>query len=255
MIKVLIVEDELLIQRGLLYKVDWLELGCLVVGCASDGNEGLEKIKQFHPDIVVTDVRMPFKDGLEMLSESKDLYGYEAIILSGYSEFDYAKSAIGIGVHDYLLKPIDMDEFEGTLEQLIVKIKNKAESDALEKSSALLTDLLNIQLESQKISNYVLEAIKYIKEHYHHKVVLSEVSDHLDISGVSLNARFKEETEYSFTEFLNRYRIMKAIEMLQNDRLLVYEVAEKIGFSEYKYFSQVFKKHVGMSPKQFVAEK
>lgn len=254
MIKVLIVEDEPLIQRGLLYKVNWLKYNCLVVGCANHGQEGYDKILQLRPDLVITDVRMPFMDGLAMLTLAKKTHDFEAVILSGFSEFDYAKEAISLGVHDYLLKPVNMEELEIAIEALTKKLHEKEKVKTLEKNMQVLEEILNIKMDDHKMTKYVLEGIEYIKENYGSKVTLKDVSDHLGISGVSLNMKFKEEVEYSFSEFLNRYRILKAIEMLRNDEYLVYEVAEKTGFSEYKYFSQVFKKHVGMSPKQFVSQ-
>ena len=78
--KVLLVEDEDIIRRGLLYAVDWLKEDCVVVGEAMDGIDGLKKIDTLRPDIVITDVKMPYLDGLGMLEQSRDR-GYEAIIL------------------------------------------------------------------------------------------------------------------------------------------------------------------------------
>ncbi|MDQ0253278.1 two-component system response regulator YesN [Evansella vedderi] len=251
--RVLIVEDELIIQKGLQFKVNWLKNDCIIVGCAENGEIGMEKIRELEPDIVLTDVRMPFKDGIEMLTESKKDFNYEAIILSGYSEFNYAKQAIRLGVHDYLLKPVDIKELERTLSKLVSKIEQRKVQENLKMNSLLYQDVLNININKETISNYVLEVIDYIKEHYHEKVTLKDVSDALHVSSVNLNSKFKDETSHSFNEFLTRYRIIKALEMLQNDKVLIYEVAEEVGFSDYKYFSQVFKKYIGMSPKQFLS--
>jgi two-component system response regulator YesN len=255
MYRVLIVEDEPIIQKGLQYKFNWLQSDCIVVGCADNGVTGIESIKTLQPDIVITDIRMPFKDGLGMLAESKHEYEYEAIILTGYGEFQYAKQAIQLGVHDYLLKPIDMKELERTLAKLVSKIREREQKESVERFSRVYQDVLNVNLDIEKTSHYVLEALDYVKRHYRQKITLKELCDELQVSAVVLNTKMKEETNYTFSDFLNRYRLIKALELLQNDKRLVYEVAEEVGFSEYKYFSQVFKKYIGMSPKQFLSEK
>jgi two-component system response regulator YesN len=69
---------------------------------------------------------------------------------------------------------------------------------------------------------------------------------------VYLNSKFKEETNYTFNDFLNRYRILKAVELLKEGDLLIYEIAEQVGFQDYKYFSQVFKKYIGQPPTEFL---
>ena len=98
MYKVLIVEDEDIIRKGLMFMVNWQQAGCVVAGEAADGLEGLEKIRETRPDIVIVDINMPVMDGLEMLEKSIQEYGYDAIIVSGYSEFEYARKAITLGV-------------------------------------------------------------------------------------------------------------------------------------------------------------
>lgn len=123
MYKILIVEDEDIIRKGLIFMMDWLKVNCVVAGEAADGEEGLKKIKEIRPDIVITDIKMPFKNGIQMLEESITLYGYEAIIISGYSEFEDVKKAITLNVTEYLLKPIDFIHLYQTIEKLTDKIE------------------------------------------------------------------------------------------------------------------------------------
>ena len=134
MYKVLIVEDEDIIRNGLAYMVDWPKLNCIVVGRAEDGIEGLAKIKELQPDIVITDVRMPFQDGIQMLKQSKAEHDYEAIIISGYSEFEYARQAISLSVSEYLLKPIDFDKLNAAMVKIIAKIQLKRQRHHEKKS-------------------------------------------------------------------------------------------------------------------------
>ena len=107
MIKVFLVEDEVVMRNGIKNNIPWEQEGFEFVGEASDGELAYPLIKREKPDILITDIRMPFMDGLELSRlVKKELPQIKIIILSGYNEFDYAKTAISIGVTDYLLKPI-----------------------------------------------------------------------------------------------------------------------------------------------------
>lgn len=122
MIKVFLVEDEIVIRRGIRNNVDWEAYGFELVGEAEDGERAYPMILRYEPDILLTDVKMPFMDGLELSRlVKKALPKTKIIILSGYDEFDYAKEAIKIGVSEYLLKPI-------TSVSLIDALKKAAES-------------------------------------------------------------------------------------------------------------------------------
>lgn len=109
--QVLIVDDETMIREGLRYVIDWKAYGFEIVGTAENGEIGLEKIEKLKPDVVIADIKMPGKNGLEMINAAleKDLSFY-SIILSGYSDFEYARQAIQLGAVNYLLKPVNEDE-------------------------------------------------------------------------------------------------------------------------------------------------
>lgn len=91
-----------IIRKGLVYGIPWGEMDCVVVGEAANGVEGAARIEELRPDIVPVDINMPVKDGLEMLQETIDRHHFSAVILSGYSSFDYARTAVHLGVTEYL---------------------------------------------------------------------------------------------------------------------------------------------------------
>lgn len=136
--KVLIVDDEAAIREGIPFVIDWESLGYQIIASAENGLVGLEKIREYQPDLVMLDIQMPAKTGLEMVKEAQEEgFHFHSIILSGYSDFEYAKQAIQLGTASYLLKPIDEDELLVILEELSKKVdQEEAEEEryaALEK--------------------------------------------------------------------------------------------------------------------------
>jgi len=109
-LRVFIVEDEEMIRKGLVHTINWAGMGCLVVGSAADGRSGLSSILQKRPDVVITDIRMPEMDGLEMLERALAVYSFRIILLTSYADFDYARRAISLRACDYLLKPLDEEK-------------------------------------------------------------------------------------------------------------------------------------------------
>ncbi|WP_159887616.1 response regulator [Paenibacillus puerhi] len=120
MFKVLLVDDEVFVRKGLQHLIDWEALGYTVVDEAENGEEALSIIESTNPDLVVTDIRMPVLDGLDLIRSVKDKQVHDPtfIIISGYHDFKYAQQALRYGVHDYILKPIDEMELQTTLCQL-----------------------------------------------------------------------------------------------------------------------------------------
>ncbi len=126
MLKVLIVDDEVRVCRLIQYLIDWEALSLHVLGYVNDGLTALTIIKEQSPDIIITDIRMPEYDGLKLIENARSLNSNaHFIIISGYSDFSYAQTAIKYGVDDYILKPIKEKELIQTLEKIIAKIDTK----------------------------------------------------------------------------------------------------------------------------------
>ncbi len=133
MIKVIIADDEPRICKLIEKLINWEELEMEVIKVASNGVEALEYIKEFNPDIVITDIRMPGYDGLEIIERTRKFnLDTEFIIISGYSEFEYAKKAINYKVNGYLLKPINKEELENALIEVKDNILKKKTYENLE---------------------------------------------------------------------------------------------------------------------------
>lgn len=124
MIKVLVVDDNELIRKSLIKRIDWEGLGLTCAGEAADGAQAYEKIKELHPSIVITDVRMPIADGFYTIDRCRaSCPEVQFIIISGYDDFPYVKKALQRDVVDYILKPIDTEELHSTLEKARERIR------------------------------------------------------------------------------------------------------------------------------------
>jgi len=151
MIKILLVEDEEIIREGLKNEIDWNSVGYEIAGTAKDGLQAMEVIEDIKPDLIITDVRMPFMDGLELIEKVKEIYPETFfIVISGHEEFEYAKKAIELGVTEYVLKPVALNHLVGTLEKIRTnisnRIRNKSETLYLKKKSLVNERLLKEQL-------------------------------------------------------------------------------------------------------------
>lgn len=261
MLKVLIVEDEEIIRRGLVYTIDWMSMDCMVVGAAEDGREGLAMLQENDVDIVIADIIMPNMTGIEMLEAARNLpvKPFNSIILTSYATFDYAHKALHLQVADYLLKPVDEDELRNTIKRIK---KGMEESKVYLKMIALnqkkeLEKLVDwdIYLNEDTLKNsYVTQALYKIRDHYHEKISIDSIAEELDVSASYLSRKFKEATEQTFLEILMRYRIQKAIGLLKKGTYRIYEVSDLTGFSDYKHFCMVFKKYTKTSPTEFVKQ-
>ena len=119
MLKVLIVDDEAVVRRGIVLGIDWASLGCAVVGEAANGEEGLAAAERYSPNLIITDVRMPHMDGIEMMRVLRERGSTaHVIVLTAYNDFDYARSALRFGAADYLLKPFRDQELVAAIERV-----------------------------------------------------------------------------------------------------------------------------------------
>ena len=237
--KVVIVEDEELVRRGIVLAVDWQSVDCAVVGEAADGVEGLEVIRRERPEIVVTDIKMPRMDGIEMLRQLREEgNGAAVILLTAYSDFTYAQAAVKLGAVDYLLKPFH----DGELEEAVRRLGERAGQTSAREAPEVPTGAK---------SRYVMEAMRYVSEHYGEPDMgIAQVAEFLGLSEGHLSHVFKRETGKTLGSYITEYRIGRARELLRDCRSKVYEVAEMVGYRDITYFSATFKRVTGVTPSE-----
>ena len=235
MITVYIADDEIWIVLGLKKKIQRSGLPFQVIGDSTDGLTAREEILKLRPDVVFTDIRMPMLDGVELMRDLRQAgLSTRIIVISGYAEFDYAQAAIRYGAVDYLLKPIEPEILRGLLEELQ---KEMEPGDTGEIAEISMTT-------AEKI-------LEELSERYTEDLTLADLGKkyHLGISNLSM--LIKNKLGFSFSEYITVRRMNKARELLADERLSVDEVAQKVGYHDYFYFTKVFKKTQGMSPSKY----
>lgn len=416
MLTMLIIDDEYLVRMCIKKTIEWDKYGVEIIGEAGNGKLGLEMALKYHPDIIITDIRMPFLNGLEFMEKLR-AGGLDScvIVLSGFEEFDYVRTALNNGAFAYLLKPIDNQQLIDIVRKAAQKVKeerstkqyferlkkelssirkqflfdlisgnivNKDEinekikfldipidiynnivivikinewennshelqnEDTKHSIEAIQTHISQLLLLHSKFIGVVLEmspveqvvllhmnsgkaeiidiikdrclelakrikgelnltvsigisepcisiekicrayseagraseyellstsnnvayigdndisgyrrevrdAIKYIKENYNKDISIDIVAKELFISSSHLMYLLKTETEKTFTECLTDYRMQIAKDLLENSNYKIYEISEMVGYKDFRYFSQIFKKATGSNPSDY----
>lgn len=250
MTKIVVIDDETVVRSGIVMETDWASISCEVVGEAANGVEGLEVIEKYRPDIVICDIRMPIMDGLEMLKRLRESGNSTYVIyLSAYNDFEYAREALKFGANDYILKPFSEGELEEAITKIKKKITQKQETGEKEHEADVLS---HAALSKGDKSKYVAAALDYVAENLSDPdMSIRTIAESIEISESHLSHVFKKETDYTVNAYITRYRMRTAMKLLKDQKLKVYEVAEKVGYRDIAYFSSTFKKITGVNPSEY----
>ncbi len=251
MYNVIICEDEDIIRKGLIFSFDFHSLNLKVIADFDNPVSCLEFLESNSADIIITDIKMPLMSGLEMISRIENKRKYEFIILSGHSDFEYAKKAITYGVTEYLVKPLDYQLLAVSLKKAIANLNDK---NLLNNTKSQIIDLSEVYTDIQNEDPLFQSIISFIKDNYMHKIVLDDVANELNYSVSSIKNKLKEH-DLTFNTTLNRYRIYKSIHFMKLDELPIYKIAKMVGFSDYKYFCTKFKNYTGFSVTELAQKK
>ena len=242
MYQVMIVEDEVIVREWLKKRVSWEECGFQVCAEAANGQEALEIYRQKHPDVILTDLRMPIMDGIMLIRSIRKLDSrVRIIILTCLDEFALIKQAMELDVTSYILKlTSEPDEIERELLRVrdyLRRIDGKPQVNA---DSA------------KAVSNQRMKAaLEYLENHYRENISLINVAEHVGVTPNYLGKMFLKCCSCTFTDALNRLRIDEAKRLLNDPACRIYEVAEQTGFLNVTYFFRVFKKYEGCTPTEY----
>lgn len=236
--KLLIADDEDMIRKGLAKYIELHTDRFEQVLLARDGQEACELIFRDKPELMLLDVQMPLKDGIEVMQEANRAGILPAtIILSGYDEFRYAQQAVRCGAKDYLLKPSRSSD--------ILKKINEVADECFGSNS------VNLTVDDTVKNGAVMVARRYMDEHYYENLTLGSVADKVGITAGYLSTLFTKMDGVGFIDYLNGVRVRHACTYLMQNYLKTYEIAYKVGYKDEKYFSKVFHKVTGQTPSEY----
>ncbi|GFZ77708.1 putative two-component response regulator [Paenibacillus marchantiophytorum] len=254
-ISVLIIDDELPLRQEL-RSMPWPSFGAELVGEAENGEEALELCKVLEPDLVISDITMPIMDGLELFRIAKKQFPLiQFVLLTCHSDFHYAQEALKLGALDYFTKlSFDEADMKTAIEKARAAIRRETDLRDYEQER-IRRELSNPQQtgtsDERRIRKEVKLAQKIIVSKLGDPITLTSVADEVGLSSYYLSRLFREETGESFNDYVTRMRMEKAVNLLQNTQLKVYEVAEQVGIPSYRYFSQLFRNWTGVAPTDY----
>ncbi|WP_042169536.1 response regulator transcription factor [Paenibacillus gorillae] len=247
---ILIVDDEPRTRLGIQKTLIAWSAGVHRIEIAASGVEALKWLETNTAHIIITDVRMPEVDGLQMLERMASRSQLPVVIvISGYAEFEYAKKSLQLGVFEYILKPLDKSILIDAVQRALAVDSGRERLDAMEK----LVDhkLLEVGRDEARYGTSIKDAISYIYNHLHESISMKQVAEQLHLNASYFSVLFKEQTGVTFSDYLTRRRLQKAKELLVTTRMPIWEIAEKVGYQTDKYFIKVFKDNEGASPSQY----
>jgi two-component system, response regulator YesN len=242
--RVLLVEDEQWVRKGLRKSIEKAELGFEVAGEAMDGAAALQLMEELGPDLLVTDIKMPGMDGIELIKNAFFAYpGTAAIIVSGFGDFEYAQKAIKYEVKDFLLKPVTDEALAAALAAVRIKL------DAGSRQAPRNLPKGGLLSNQEEIAGIVE---LYLRENFRSDIRLGELAQELGITADYLGKAFKKSRGETPLKHLIRLRMNEAKQLLlARPELEVSAVGQLVGYEDQFYFSRAFKVHVGVYPSEY----
>ena len=235
-LNVLLVDDEIIIRQGFIKLFDWQAHDCQVIGQASDGLEALSKIDELKPDIVIMDINIPIMNGLKVIELSRFKHPDTAfVIVSGYDDFSYCRQALKLKITDYILKPVNYEEFGNCIDNLKISLfESKKENK-----------------DSQQKDRMIVSITKYLQNHLQEDVSLNVLAHEFHLNAQYISQLFKSEIGVGFLTYLTNIRIEHAKKLLLSTDDAISDISDQCGYNDYRVFTKVFKKKEGITPSQF----
>jgi len=238
----MIIDDEKALRNLLCRTIDWEGRGLEVAGEAASGIEAINTIDEIRPDIAFVDIRMPFMDGIEFARLAMQRYPrLKILILTAFDDFSYAKECIGIGVSDYLLKPIVRADIYAALDKVIAQLEKE------QPPAPAAGDADQEYGEPVGVSGITA----YVEEHFADPDLnLTSVAAFFGFNASYLSRKFKEEAGKSFIDYLTGIRIKQACRYAKQGKLM-YVTAGLVGIPDPNYFGKCFRRCMGVSYSEY----
>ncbi len=235
-LRVLLVDDEIMIREGFKRLFDWEAHNCEVVGEAADGMEALAKIDSLRPDIAIMDINIPIMNGLKVIQMSRLKHPDTAfVIVSGYDDFSYCREALRLQITDYILKPVNYEEFGTCIDNLKIALFQRRTS----------------RQDDPQEGRTIHGITRFLQEHLTEEISLSVLAEKFHLNPQYISQLFKSEIGVGFLAYLTNIRMEQAKKLLLTTSLSIAQVSEQSGYGDYRVFTKVFKKTEGITPSQY----
>ncbi|HET6449758.1 MAG TPA: response regulator [Spirochaetia bacterium] len=239
-----VAEDEERMREYLARKTRELDPAFECVGTAADGEEAVELVERHLPELLITDIKMPVLGGLELVERIRRTNPeLRILIVSGYSEFEYARRAIELGVDDYLLKPVAVEKLREVLRRIRIRLEASAGS-------------VDVEFGMDRIGARETELAKevecYLQENYRRPYSLERLASSFGCKPAYLLRLYRKVTGRTPTQDLIHLRVEKAKRLLVgHPHIEVKQVAAAVGYEDPLYFSRLFRRETGIAPSAF----
>lgn len=251
--RIVLVDDEETIRKGLIYLLEQLDMDISIVAEARNGQDGLQKIELLQPDFAFIDIRMPVMNGLQLVRElyaSKRAPHTKSVIVTAHSEFEYAQQALRYGVADFLLKPLD----ESVLRELFDRLAARKSAEAV-LTSTMGSEWIDGMIARKEVSHPVMiDMLRYIGINYMKNLKLGDLAETFRVTPTYVSLLFKKTLGVNFIHMLNGMRTELAKKLLEQGDYKIYEIAYMVGYNNITYFDRVFKARTGMTPNEYVGQ-
>ncbi|MBP1988796.1 response regulator transcription factor [Paenibacillus eucommiae] len=260
MYNILVVDDEKIEREGIKFLIKKHGLP-LNVEEAENGKKALSILQSRKVDILLTDIKMPFMDGLQLAASVRESNrSIKIIILSAYGEFDYAKRAIPLHIAHYILKPVEVREFLDAMNQ-VIGFCEEEEVGRLGQGKLQEIGPGESRLERKEADDFLLdtyaarkvieEVLKLIHQEYRDDLGLQSLADKVYLTPNYLSRLFKKETGTSIVKYMTTYRLEKACELLRHTNMKIVDISNEVGYPNFSYFCSIFRNYYGTTPAKY----
>ncbi len=249
--KLLIVDDEYIAVEGVMNGVDWDSLGFEQVLQAYSYTEAVGVFQNNYVEILLCDIEMPDGSGLELVEwVNKHSPGTQCIIMSCHDEFDYARQAIKLRCVDYVLKPVRYPILTAVLKKTMEAVENRRHKERMENYGQQYIEMVSGK-NGDSSEDAVEKVERYIREHLSEELSVKNLADMVFIGADHLTRTFKKRYGKTVTDYILEQRMALAGELLKDPHLTITMVSDAVGFGNYSYFTEQFKRTYGKTPREY----
>lgn len=249
--KILVVDDEYIAVEGVMNGVNWECLGFEQIFQAYSYSEAVELLQKNYVEILLCDIEMPDGTGLELVKwMNEHSPNTQCIIMSCHDEFDYARQALSMHCLDYVLKPVRYTTLTAILKKAMDTVEERRYQERMEHFGQQYIDMVSAK--SGDASEDAVEKVeRYIREHLSEELSVKNLADMVYVGADHLTRTFKKRYGKTISDYILQQRMNLAVELLKNPHLTITMVSDAVGFGNYSYFTEQFKRTFGKTPREY----